>query len=87
MFKGRAAIQMDLDGLQERSLQELYKFRHDKHKALHLRGPGNNTDWRLGSSSVKKALADSKLIMSQQCTLAGKVNSIPGFIQKSLAGR
>lgn len=47
MSKGRAAVQVDLDRLEEWTQQELYEFRQDKHKALHLRGPGNYTGWRL----------------------------------------
>lgn len=47
MSKGRVAVQMDLDKLEEWTLQGFYEFRQDKHKALHLRVPGNHTGWRL----------------------------------------
>lgn len=44
-------------------------------------------DERLGSSSMEKVLAQSKLIMCQQWALSGKVTSIPGFIKKNFASR
>ncbi|GAB0183314.1 mitochondrial enolase superfamily member 1 [Grus japonensis] len=88
-----AAIQRDLDRLENWAERNRMKFNKGKCRALHLE---RNNQYRLGvdllgSSSVEKdlrVLVDNKLSMSQQCALVAKAaNGILGCIKKSVASR
>ncbi|GAB0204718.1 mitochondrial enolase superfamily member 1 [Grus japonensis] len=94
--EGCAAIQQDLNRLENLVERNLMKFNKGKCRVLHL---GRNNpkhqnrleDDLLGSSIVEKdqgVLVDNKLSMSQQCALvAKKANGILGCIKKSMASR
>lgn len=80
MWEEVTTIQRDLDRLENWANKNCMRFNKDKYEVLHLEW--NNlkqqkrlgTDW-LGYSSAAKdlgVLGDSKLNMSQQCTVAVK---------------
>ncbi|GAB0186330.1 mitochondrial enolase superfamily member 1 [Grus japonensis] len=89
-----AAIQRDLDRLENGAERRLMKLNKGKHKVL-LLGRNNPKHQymleaeRLENTSAEKdfeVLVDNKLSMSQQCTLmAKKAKSILGCIRKSAA--
>ncbi|KAK4829413.1 hypothetical protein QYF61_003977 [Mycteria americana] len=93
--EGCAAIQRDLDRLENWADRNLTKFNKGKCKVLHLGRNSLMYQHRLGanhleSSFAEKALGvlvDTKLNMSQQCALAAKANSILGYIRRSVANR
>ncbi|GAB0179775.1 mitochondrial enolase superfamily member 1 [Grus japonensis] len=94
--EGCAAIQQDLDRLENWVERNLMKFNKGKRRVLHIGKNNLKHQYRLeadllGSSSTKKdlgVLVDNKLSMSQQCALmAKKANGILGCIQKSVASR
>ncbi|GAB0208701.1 mitochondrial enolase superfamily member 1 [Grus japonensis] len=81
---GCAAIQRDLNRLEKWTVKNLMQFNKGKCKVLHLGRNNHRYQYRLGpdwleSSSAEKdlppkekVLVDTKLTMSQQCTLAAK---------------
>ncbi|GAB0176132.1 transmembrane protein 168 [Grus japonensis] len=95
-LEGCAAIQQDLDRLENWAKRNHMKFSKGKCRVLHL---GRNNPMHqytsgvdlLGSSTAEKDLGvpvDNKLSMSQQCALVAKAaNGILGCMQKSLANR
>ncbi|GAB0204728.1 mitochondrial enolase superfamily member 1 [Grus japonensis] len=94
--EGCAAIQQDLDRLENLVERNLMKFNKGKCRVLHLGRNNPKHQYRLeadllGSSSAEKdqgVLVDNKFSMSQQCALvAKKANGILGCIKKSVASR
>ncbi|GAB0210224.1 mitochondrial enolase superfamily member 1 [Grus japonensis] len=94
--EGCAAIQQDLDRLENWEKRNLMKSNKGKCRVQHLGKNNPKHQYRLGvdllgSSSAEKdlgVLVENKLSMSQQCALvAKKANGILGCIQKSVASR
>ncbi|GAB0208703.1 mitochondrial enolase superfamily member 1 [Grus japonensis] len=94
--EGCAAIQQDLDRLENWVKKKHMKFNKGKRRVLHLGRNKPMHQYRLGvdllgSSSAEKdlgVLVDKKLSMSQQCALvAKKAHGSLGCIQKSVASR
>jgi len=91
-----AAIQRDLDRLENWSERNSMKFNMGKCRVLHLGRSNLMHQYRLGAdlletSSVERdlgVLVDNRLTMSQQCALsAKKTNGILGCIRTSVASR
>ncbi|GAB0207557.1 mitochondrial enolase superfamily member 1 [Grus japonensis] len=94
--EGCAAIERDLDRLENWAKRNLMKFNKGKCRVLHLGRNNLKHQYKsgvdlLGSSSAEKdlgVLVDNKLSRSQQCALvARKANGILGCIKKSVASR
>ena len=91
-----AAIQRHLDTLKKWSDRSLMQSSKGKRKVLH---PGRNTprdqhmlgaEWLESSLAEKdlEVLVDTKLNVSQQCTLGTKkANGIPGCIRRNVPSR
>ncbi|GAB0182391.1 mitochondrial enolase superfamily member 1 [Grus japonensis] len=94
--EGCAAIQRDLDRLENWVKRNQMKLKKGKCRVLHLGRNNPKHQYRsgadlLGSSAVEKdlgVLVNNKLSMSQQCALvAKKANGILGCIQKTMDSR
>jgi len=94
--EGCAAIQQDLDRLENWAQRNLMKFTKGKCRVLHLGMNNPMHQYRLGadlleSGSVERdlvVLVDDRLTMSQQCALAAKkTNGILGCNKKRVASR
>ncbi|XP_074934654.1 uncharacterized protein LOC142050170 [Phalacrocorax aristotelis] len=95
-LEARAALQEDLDRLEEWASKNLMKFNKDKYEVLHLGKYNPGVQHRLGptwleSSSVERdlgVLVDRKLNMSEQCAAAAKrANRLLGCIKKGITSR
>jgi len=92
--EGCAAVQRDLDRLENQAERNLMRFNNGKCRVLHLGRNNPMYHYRLGeglmeSSSAERYLCflvDDRLTMSQQCALAAKkANGLLGYINKSVA--
>ncbi|GAB0204528.1 mitochondrial enolase superfamily member 1 [Grus japonensis] len=85
-LEGTAALQEDLDSLEEWANKNLMKFSKDKCKVFTLGKHNSGMQHRLGSSSVEMdlgVLVDNKLNMSEQCAAAEKkANKSAGLHQQ-----
>jgi len=94
MPEGCAAIQQDLDRLENWAERNLMRFNNcrvlhlGRNNPMHRYRPGADL---LESSSEERdlgVLVDDRLTMSQQCALAAKkANGILGYSRKSVASR
>nr|XP_009671740.1 PREDICTED: protocadherin-9-like [Struthio camelus australis] len=87
MLEGRAAIQRNIDRLEEWAKRNSMKFNKEKYHVLHLRSKNPLRQHRLGpdclgssfAENVQRELVDGKLGMSRQCTLSSeKASSLLG---------
>ncbi|GAB0205790.1 mitochondrial enolase superfamily member 1 [Grus japonensis] len=94
--EGCAAIQQDLDRLENWAKRNRVKFKEGKCGVLHLGKNNPRHQYRLGvdllgSKTMEKdlgVLVDNRLSMSQQCALvAMKASGILGCIKKSVASK
>ncbi|KAK4830628.1 hypothetical protein QYF61_012453 [Mycteria americana] len=94
--EGSAAIQRDLDRLEKWADRNLMKFSKEKCEVLHLGRNNAMHQQMLGAtqpenSFVEKDLGvmvDTRLNMSQECTLAAKkASGIPGCVRHSIVSR
>ncbi|PKU36848.1 rna-directed dna polymerase from mobile element jockey-like [Limosa lapponica baueri] len=92
-LEGRAALQEDLDKLEEWANKNLMKSNKDKRKVLHMGKHNPAVQHRLGSTwlgsrSVERelgVLVDKQLNMSKQCAAAAKkANRMLGCIHKGI---
>jgi len=95
-MKGCAAIQEDLDRLDNWTERTLMKFSKGKCRVLHLRRNNSMHRYKPEADLLERSsgegdlgvLGDKKLTMSQQCALAAKkANGTLGCIKRSVASR